>query len=227
MTRRRSGRVAPAALAVLLLAACGGGSGDLRVGGNDQPPAEAESATIPPEEVTPEEGATPEPTEEPSAPTGDLTPPGSELALGETATLPVVDSLGGGEGVVELTVTEIRPGDRADLGEEAASYGPDAAPAYVFYEATVVSGAADLAGWSPSSDLLGQQPDGLPSGLLITGGAVGPCEKAEVPEGAADGQVLEGCFSALSLSGVPVTGVTYSARGTEYEAGSGSVSWTG
>lgn len=219
MSRRRAVPGSCGLLAALLVTACSGGSGDLRVGGDDEPPAQAASpsTTVPPEPSEPSGS---------SGPTGDLTPPGSRLALGETATLPVVDSLGGGEGVVELTVTEIRPGTRAELGAQADSLGPDAVPAYALYEATVVAGAADLAGWSPSSDLLGLQPDGSPSGLLITGGAVEPCEKSEVPEGASDGEVLLGCFSALSLSGVPVTGVTYSVRGTEYEAGAGSVTWS-
>lgn len=220
MTRRHTGRAAAAALAALLLCACGGGAGDLRVGGNDQPAPEVESATVAPEEVTPE------PTEEPTqAETGELTPPGTTLRLGETATLPAVDNQGG-KGVVEIAVTRIEYGDRDDLGPDAASYGPQAVPVYAFYEVTLLEGAGDLAGWSPAREMLGRQPDGSPSGLLITGGAVGPCAPAEVPDGAADGATLSGCFTALSLGGVPVTGVTYSADDDAYAPGSGSVVWT-
>lgn len=222
MTRRHPGGSAAVVLGALLLTACGGGSGELRVGGSDQPASEAESATIAPEEVTPE--PTEEPTEQ-APPPGQLTPPGTELRLGETAVLPVDDN-SGGEGVVEIAVTRIEYGDREDLGPEAASFGPEAVPVYAFYEATLREGAADLAGWTPSREMLGRQPDGAPSGLLVTGGRVGPCESAEVPDGAADGQPLSGCFTALSLGGVPVTGVTYSADDDAYAPGSGSVVWT-
>ncbi|GHG03248.1 MULTISPECIES: hypothetical protein [Amycolatopsis] len=138
----------------LLLSACGGESGQAVPAtptGTPAAPASAESSA--PESST---GA--------AVPAGDVTPPGTELKLGERAVVPFKSGTTK-SGTIAITVTAIDKGENADL----AKYGDKAKGITPYYlRATIENvGGTDLAYASVS--LRARGADGRSTGVIITG----------------------------------------------------------
>lgn len=101
------------------LSACGSSEEGTPVGGT------SESTTAPAPTSAPADAADMDDTSgegggERGAASQEITPPGTELKIGETATVPY--TFGGSEGTIAITVTGIEKGEEADL----ADFGEDA-----------------------------------------------------------------------------------------------------
>ncbi|CAN5374604.1 hypothetical protein BH11ACT8_BH11ACT8_32050 [soil metagenome] len=163
---RAIGRVAPLVVACALLAGCGDSTGTDSTG-TDDPTSGAPSVA-------------------------GLTPPGTSLTLGDTATVSVVrgqegdPDLGadGGKGVIDLTVTDIEEGDPADLG------GLDGTPYYVRMKATAVSG--DVYGFFVEA-LVGAWAGEEQVAPIATPLTVGTCTRAYFDLNAAPGTAIDTC----------------------------------
>lgn len=201
-------------MAVLVagLSACGGeedGSPSAQASESSTPAASASSA--PPTEEPAETSETSEPGQGDSGgASGELTPPGTELKLGETAT--VSFKSGDKTATLAITVTEIEQGEKADLTE----YGDQAegmVPYFITFEVENVDGA-DLAYNLISVRAITE--DGRGTGVIISGEVDGKCERT-VPgeEFASAGASFETCELEASREGQEVIGVEYTS-GDDY-----------
>lgn len=138
---------------------------------------------------------------------GELTEPGSDLALGDTATVPF-DYAGDG-GVIEITVVEIREGDPADVADVDGAEGMT--PYHVTYEVTGVESPENLGGMVISLDGLTADGNGA-SQLINFGSGVGGCDE-ESPDTDWDGATFETCDTFVSDQAV--TQVAF-AEGDDY-----------
>ncbi|GAA4670865.1 hypothetical protein [Nocardioides nanhaiensis] len=209
-------RVGAALTASLLLVACSGGSGELRVGGvetpAEEPSASSPEVSEPPEMPTeePTELPTEEPTQEPTGlPTGftqPLTPPGTELQLLENAVLPAQSSTGG-RGVVSLAVSRVeRPGPELDAATRDKAV-------YVFFDVLALEAGDQLGGWSPGVDLAGVTAEGSFLGAIAVVGGSDACPQLEVPPGWAEGDPLSGCTIVQSPPRNPMVALSYLGGG--------------
>ncbi len=200
--------LAGAALTIGTLAACTGDDGEDR-NGDDRSETETEETETVDEDVeeddeteaVEEEDEDDDPTvsdvEEDSddneAPAGDVTESGAELSVGETATVPFVDS-DGNELLTEVTITSIDEMTMDDL--EAGGLEPDDAwadmtPFYVNYEATAVQDG-DYSGVSVGTDIDGFVEGGNPAQRLTTIG-FRECGSANFTSSDEQGDSIEGC----------------------------------
>ncbi|WP_051218319.1 hypothetical protein [Nocardioides insulae] len=215
-TRRALAALVP--LAVLSLTACGGEDAEPTTAESSsssagETPTEAPSET--PTEA-PTETASEAPSESPAedqaaAPAGDLSEPGSSLAIGEAATLPVND----GKGVLEITVTGIEQGTSKDIaqfeftGDDKPS---DYTPFYVQVTGKVVSG--DVVDYDPADDVSGMiGEEGATD--LIEFGDFKPCDGDGYEDGAKPGDLNQSCTIALAPKGQTVDGAFYSDSSSE------------
>jgi hypothetical protein len=198
-----------AAVLALSLSACGGDD----EGGSDEETtsAAAETSTEAPETEEPEETETEtpeetEPAEGDDAAPADATPPGTELAIGDAAVVPV--SYAGEDGVVEVVVTGIEEGGAEALEGVEGAEGQTAY--YLTYDITGVD-ADGIGGLNLSLD--GLTADDQPAAQLISfsGGADG-CESESAPSDW-DGSTYTTCNIVVSES--PVTKVAF-GEGDDY-----------
>lgn len=230
--RVRTGlRVGVALAACLVVTACSGGSGELRVGGVETPaeepsaseptePSEDAETVEPTQEPTeePTELPTPAPTEGATGLTEPLTPGGTELQVGQNAVV-AAEGDGGGLGAVSFTITDVaRPG-AGDL--DAASRR---SAVVVRYDVLALEGADLLAGWSPGVELAGVTSEGSYLGAIAVVGGLEGCEGVEVPQGWTEGESLQGCTLLQSPPRTPMVAIGYLGGG-EAAPGPEPVTW--
>lgn len=126
-----------------------------------------------------------------------LTPPGTSLALGQTATVPLADE----SGVIDLTVSSITAGSKEELD------GLDGAPYYVRLEATAVAGDAQR--FFPAGSVIAYA-DGELVAPIATPLSVGPCTREQFRTTPPIGTTLETCVTfVVEDGGAPVDRVAY------------------
>ncbi len=198
----------PAALlAVLALSACQ----DDEVPSSADPSSDATSDAS--SESPTEESESTEATESidggEDASAGAVTAPGTELAIGDTAVLPLTYGTDG-TATVEVTVTGIREGAAADLEAAKVENAADYTPFYIDLEMTILSVGPDgFGGYTAGSDfdgLIGSQK----AGSLIVFGDFAPCDDGGFEYDAAAGDTAKGCVPALATKGSVVDGVQFS-----------------
>ncbi|WP_199440840.1 hypothetical protein [Umezawaea beigongshangensis] len=145
------------------------------------------------------------------AATGDTTPPGTELSVGDRAVVPFEYGTDK-SGTIAVTVTAIEAGDNADLaafGEKAAGIVP------IYVRVTVENvGGDDLAYSSVSLRAVGS--DGRGTGVIITGDTP-KCESESAPKSfTAAGETYETCVLQGARDASAVTGATF-GKGGDYD----------
>lgn len=194
-------RILPAAVVAgaLVLSACGG-----------EEPAESGTTTTTTTTTEEETPATTPSEDDTSAEAGavEVTPQGTELALGDKAIVPF--RAGGEKGMVGVTITKIDKGAAADLaplnlGARADGYVP-------YYIRTTVTNetGSDWGGTSLVS-LSGLLADGNEAGgVYSVPKSFTPCVKGSAGDDfVAAGTSYETCSLALAPEGAEVTGVAY------------------
>ncbi|MFW6776044.1 hypothetical protein ACOACO_17305 [Nocardioides sp. CPCC 205120] len=212
--RQKFASVAVAAVLAASLTACGGDDES----SDDAESSESSSTDDASEEPTDEESSEDEESEDSDSDSGsgssgggsfdgELTEPGTELALGDTATVPM--SYAGEDGVIEVTVTEIREGDPADLADVENSEGMT--PWHITYEIAGVENAEAIGGMLLSLDGLTASGDSAAQLISFSGG-IGGCD-SESAESDWDGSSFETCNTVVSAE--PVTQAAY-GEGDDY-----------
>lgn len=135
---------------------------------------------------------------DPATPSADgLTPPGTELALGDVATVPLADD----SGVIDLVVSSITEGNGAELGQL------DGTPYYVRVEATAVSG--DTQQFFPAGSLIAFADETLVA-PIATPLTVGGCTREQFRTPPLPGTTLKTCLTFVVEPGAaPVDRVAY------------------
>lgn len=145
-----------------------------------------------------------------------LIDPGSTLAIGEAANVPV--AIGhDGAGTVQITVTGIEEGETQDLLDAEVEDGAEYTPYYIQAEVEIRAQAGDgLGGLSVNTNL-----DGLigstTAGRLVSFSDFGPCAGRSARPGARVGDTFETCVVALAPTGDTVDGVQFSAYDSAYD----------
>jgi hypothetical protein len=143
-----------------------------------------------------------------AAPSAELTPEGTELAIGDSATIPHDD----GEGAIAVTVDGITAGTPEELAELELQGGETGDLQYVALTVTNVDAPADAGSYAPgSSSLFALQDDGQPATPVAEFSTFEPCEN-EDPSELAAGESFTTCLIFLASSGVPVTSVQFAAE---------------
>jgi hypothetical protein len=144
------------------------------------------------------------------APTGDVTPPGSTLKVGERAVVPFKYG-NDKEGTIALVVTAIDEGANADL----AAFGEKAKGITPYYIRVSVEnvGGTDLSHSSVSMRAIGL--DGRSTGVIISGNTA-QCKSATAGRDfTTAGAKYETCVLQGAREGAGVSGATYD-RGDDY-----------
>lgn len=194
-----------ALIAILAFSAC---NDDDATSGSDDPTSE--STTEATTSDSPTETTTTESTESsPGALGGDVTAPGTELAIGDTAVLPLTYGTEG-TATVEVKVVGITEGTSADLEAAQVDDAADYTPFYIKVEMKILEvGPAGFGGYTPGSDF-----DGLTgntkAGSLIVFGDFAPCDDGGFEHDAKAGDTAPGCVPALTTKGSKVDGVQFS-----------------
>lgn len=143
-------------------------------------------------------------------PSAELTAPGTQLAIGESATIPVGYS--DEPGVVAVTVDSIAAGsaeDRTTLGVE------DDQPGDLFYLTMTVENVGspeDLGSFMPGrTEMSALTSDGEPATPVAKFSAFAPCEN-EDPSELAIGETVTTCEIFLAPSGSEVTSAAFAAE---------------
>ncbi|MFC4004995.1 hypothetical protein ACFS2C_27720 [Prauserella oleivorans] len=189
--------------------------------------SEEETATAatsePPATTASSETSAAEPSE-PSTPAGDIGPakataPGTELEVGETATVPF-EYTSDKTGTIAITVTAIEQGQEsglAEFGERAKGL----VPYFIKYKIENVGGT-DLS--YANLDLRAVTADGRSTGVVIAGDVPGKCESETADKDfTTAGATFETCNLQASRAGVEVTGAEFD-EGDEYS--DNPVVWT-
>ncbi|RBM16229.1 hypothetical protein DI005_25610 [Prauserella sp. PE36] len=213
MRRPRIAIAAVAATLGLALAACGGEEDTAGDAAAAETPASSSSEQSPASET---ESSSPAADE--AAP-AEVTPPGTELKVGETATIPFTYGTEK-SGTIAITVTAIDKGDPADL----AAFGDRAnglVPYFIRIKVENVGGT-DLSYSSVRLRALGE--DGRGTGVVITGDVEGKCESTNADDTfTAAGATFESCTLQAAQEGVAVTGAEF---GDSEEYSDDPIVWT-
>ncbi|KRE35050.1 hypothetical protein ASG73_17055 [Janibacter sp. Soil728] len=234
MTSRRMSIAGLLTGAALALSACGGSGADTTTTDTSSTSTSSTSEASASESAGTTTSTTETPTEESTASASDgdaeggdapagLTDPGTELAIGKTATLPQ----GKDDATVTVAVTKITKGSSADLAKlkDASKYA-EYTPVYVQYEMTGTDSSSELGG-----DLLDDVDPILANGskastLAIIGTSpFTKCDRNSIPEDFAPGDTETTCQVAMVRSGQEVTGAQYAPYEGDY-SDDGAVVWT-
>lgn len=209
MTRAQRGLAVLTALVGLAVAACSGDDSPSNDRASDERPTE-EAATSSTESET-----TTTTQDEPSGDavgSSELTPPGTELAMGEAANLPV--DYAGVQGVVGVTVDSLARGTPADLALLALEGGETGDLYYVTMTIQNTGSPGDLGSYVPNTIyLFPLQEDGRPANPVAKFTAFPPCEN-EDPSDLAPGASFTTCEIYLAQSGAAVSSVVF----TDFDA---------
>ncbi|TWG96241.1 hypothetical protein L615_004400000050 [Nocardioides sp. J9] len=204
----------PAALlAVLSLSACGD---DESPSASDPTPETTSETPSEPETELETETEETEGTDSGDAPlSGDVTAPGTELSIGDTAILPVTYGTNG-QATLEVTVTGIEEGTSADLEAAKVKNAADYTPFYIQMEMKILDANDDFGSYGPGSDF-----DGLTgsskAGSLIVFGDFEPCNDDAFEYDSKVGDTATTCVPALTTKGSVVDGVQFSGGTDEYD----------
>lgn len=163
------------------------------------PPPPAAPASSAPQSETSEASA---------APVGDaeVTAAGTELKVGETATVPFKS--GDKEGTLAITVTAIDKGTSADIDDGGSGDAAKIDPYYVKMKVENVGGT-DLSFTSVTGPRV-FAADGGSTGAVLTGQVPGKCESESAPDDfTAAGASYETCDMSGAAKGVEIGGVEY------------------
>lgn len=203
-----------AALA-LSVSACGSAessSGDDKTEATATPTATEAPTDAAPTETT----ATSEAPADGAEASGDVTKPGTELGIGEWATLPFKS--GDKQGVIKVRVVKVDKGSQADFkvfdeANRAKLKGYD--PRYVRFEIAQVSDAS--LEFSSVSGLAAITANGDEAQKLTAFGNFEPCSSGSFPSGSKPGTTYESCVIGLVPGGGDdVVGGQFAAYDSDY-----------
>lgn len=230
MTTRRMQAASLLAVAALGLSACGGTDDDTTSDSTSTSEAsQSEESSESPEGedaegAEAEEGADTADAEEAEGGAGseELAEPGSELEVGDTATVPQ----GEDGAAITLTVSTITKGSAADLSklEDADKY-KDYTPVYVEYTMTGTDTSGELGG-DILDDVDPITSDGAKAGTLVIIGT-SPFEKCDansIPDDFGPGDTETTCQVAMLSAGQEIGGAQYAPYDGDY-ADDGKVVW--
>lgn len=229
MTSRRMSAAGLLAVAALALTACGGSDEDTTTTSTTSSTSESPQSETSSDDATETEETEPAETESEDDAEGDddaapagLSEPGTELSVGDTATIPQGD-----EGAtIGLKVTEITQGSSADLSKlkDADKY-KEYTPVYVQYEMSGTDSSSELGG-----DILDDVDPILADGrkastlILIGTSPFEKCDSNSIPDDFGPGDTETTCQVAMVSSGQEVSGAQYSPYEGDY-ADDGAVVW--
>lgn len=170
----------------------------------------------------------PTPTPAPDETSADHTPPGTQLKIGETATVPV-QHLRAGE--VTLTVTGVRRGDRNDILSL-----PDMDPSqrsradrgeFWYVDVTITYLSGRIGGYYVDPDVDPVVTGGKLIGSWSMGGAdFSPCPVRGLPLRPRAGESVQDCVVFQTQTGAEVVGLQWGQHQTGYDLRSGEpVTW--
>ncbi|WP_114202382.1 hypothetical protein [Janibacter anophelis] len=235
MTSRRTSAAGLLAVAALALTACGGSDDGTTTTSTTTSSATSESTqseTSSDDATEPEETEPAETESEDTGSEGDdegadaapagLSEPGTELSVGDTATIPQGDD----GATIGLKVTEITKGSSADLSKlkDADKY-KEYTPVYVQYEMSGTDSSSELGG-----DILDDVDPILADGrkastlILIGTSPFEKCDSNSIPDDFGPGDTETTCQVAMVSSGQEVSGAQYSPYEGDY-ADDGAVVW--
>lgn len=229
MTSRRMRAAGLLAAAALGLTACGSDEAtdatpsSSATSDSASPSEETSAEETPAQETTSEDTTSPESEEDSDdAPAAELTKPGTELKLGETAVIPQGDD----GATLELTVTEVTKGSSADLSQlkDADKY-KGYTPVYVQYTMTGTDSSTELGG-DILDDVDPILADGRKASTLVIIGTspFKKCDSNSIPKDFGPGDTETTCQVAMVSSGQEVSGAQYSPYEGDY-ADDGAVVW--
>lgn len=150
-----------------------------------------------------------------------LTPPGTQLKVGETATIPQ----GKDDVPVTMTVSSITKGSYADLSQlKNADKYAGYTPYYVNYTMTGTDASKKL-GYHMLEYVRPVLPDGRTAGSLVVIGKFDKCDGDSMPKDFGPGQTSTDCDIAMLPDGQELGGVEFEPYDGPYED-SGKVMWT-
>ena len=198
----RKGVLVAAVAAAMLTTGCGG-SGDEDSASTPEPAAETTAAeTTAPAKTTAAETT-------PAAETGDVTPAGSRLKVGEAATIDYEDTGGSGKSsLIAVTPESIEEGSIDDFANiELDESQKSATPYYVRMTVENV-GEGDLSGTEPGSYINGVDDRGQDQNELIFFGEFDACPDAD-PKSLKPGESYETCLTYLIPGGGTIEGLRW------------------
>jgi hypothetical protein len=153
---------------------------------------------------TPVETTTSAPGSDRSAP-GDVTAPGTELAIGDSAVVPYKYGTGAVH-TVAITVDAIEKGDKAAFRKQFGAKAADLTPYYLRVTARNV-GDTDMS-FASSPRVRAITDDGGLTGVSLIG-SLSDCEDESFPKDAGKDATVETCFLEAAQSNDAVTGAQY------------------
>lgn len=157
---------------------------------------------------------------------GAVTAPGTALAIGDSAVLPLTYGTSG-EATVEVTVTGIEEGTSADLEAAKVDNAADYTPFYIQLEMKILAANDDFGSYGPGSDFDGLTGNSK-AGSLIVFGDFAPCNDTGFESDAVVGDTATSCVPALATKGSVVDGVQFhgGAEGAGYDQFDGKpITW--
>lgn len=210
MQKRRIVVAAAAALTVTL-SACGGEK--------DPSPKAEEAPATSSSSSTASSTSTEESTTSETSTSADVTAPGTELDIGEAATVPF-EYAGTKSGTIAITVTSVKKGDK-DVLEKYGDKAKGFVPYYVKFEVENISGT-DLSRSRPN--LRATTADGGGTGVVISGDVPGECENDSAgTDFTTTGATFESCKLQAAPSDTEITGAEFS-EGDKYR--DEGITWT-
>lgn len=203
-SRKKLFAVGAIAASALLVSACSG------------EPEEAPAEETAVEETT----AAPEETQEEQAESnGDVTAPGTTLAIGDTAVVEhPVDGEDGVTGLLSATVNSIDAGSVDDLAELDLGESADGlVPFYIQISVAGVDETSDALEGSLLTNAFGGLADGTPAQGLNIIGSFDVCDTDALEEWGADAS-RDICIISLAPEGTQVDSVQYTPRDENYRA---------
>jgi hypothetical protein len=196
----RKGMLAAAVAAAMLGTGCGGSDDEDAA----SPPAVAETTaaettaeTTPPAETTA------------AAPAGDVTPAGSTLQVGETATIDYEDTGGSGRStLIAVTPESIEEGSIDDFKNIDLDEAQQSSTPYYVRMTVENVGKGDLSGTEPGSYINGVDDRGQDQNELIFFGEFDACPDAD-PESFKPGESYETCLTYLMPGGGAIEGLRW------------------
>ena len=219
MQKHRVVAVAAAAALTLGMSACSSEEGTASKAEEVSTSSEAPSQDMDDETETETSTSTESSDSPENSSSADITEPGTELEIGETATVPF-EYAGTKSGTIAITVTAIKKGKESDL-EKYGDQAKGLIPYFIKYKVENVSGT-DLSGAAPN--LRAVTENGSGTGVVISGGVPGKCESEYADDDFnTKGATFESCELSAARSALDVTGVEFN-EGDKYR--DDAIVWT-
>ncbi len=179
--------------------------------------------------------AEPTPTPEPDQTDARFTPPGAQLSIGETATVPVyhpwqddLDALRRGE--IELAVTGVRRADRNDIlsiPDLDPGLRSDASRGEFWYvDVTMTYLSGRIGGYYLGSDVEPVLRGGKKLGQWVMGSDFAPCPPRGLSRPPQAGEIVKNCVVFQIPTDADVVGLSWGQFETSYDLNDGEpVTW--